>query len=288
MTHAALGRRLEPLPLALIDDPEVPARETMDDERFLALVASVRAIGVIQPIVVKARGARYEVVAGHRRTLAARVAELERVPCLIVDGAIELTEAIKLHENTRREELNPAEEALWFSHLLETQAGGDTTRLAEMLGEERQYVEKRLVLLRDDPEVFAALKSGAITMTVAVELNKFQDVGARRSHLDAAMKGGATGRLVREWRIAYERLVGRRAEVDSSDSAHVGGVVQPADSVLTCLFCASSADPHVMQLVYMHAHCLMAFERVAGVPLRGVFAAPTPAVAVPSAEAPKL
>jgi ParB/RepB/Spo0J family partition protein len=284
VTHAALGRHLDQVPLALIDDPAIPARETMDDEKFLALVASVKAIGIIQPIAVKATGARYEVVAGHRRTLAARVAELERVPCLIVDGAADLTEAIKLHENNRREDLNPAEEALWFNHLLDTLAGGDTTRLAELLGEERQYVEKRLVLLRDDAEVFAALRSGAISLTVAVELNKFQDVGARRSHLDAAMKGGATGRLVREWRIAYERLVGQRADVDSSGTAHVGGVVQPADSVLTCLFCSSSADPHVMQLVYMHAHCLMAFERVSGVPLRGVFAAPSPAIATPAAE----
>ena len=284
MTHAPLGRQLHELPLALIDDPAVPARETMDDEKFAALVESVRAIGIIQPIAVKPVGDRYEVVAGHRRTLAARTAELERVPCLVIDGAIELTEAIKLHENARREDLNPAEEALWFGNLLDSQAGGDTTRLAEILGENRQYVESRLVLLREDPEVFAALRAGVISMTVATELNRFSDQGARRSHLEAAIKGGATGRLVREWRIAYERLVGKRAEVDSTGTANLGAVVQPADSTLTCLFCARSTDPHVMQLVYLHTHCLMAFERVAGIPLRGVFAAPTSQVAAPAAE----
>lgn len=287
MTHAAIGRALRELPLARIDDPAVPARETMDDEKFAALVESIRAIGVIQPIAVKPIGDRFEVVAGHRRTLAARAAELEHVPCLVVDGALELTEAIKLHENARREDLNPAEEALWFQNLLETQAGGDTSRLAELLGEGRQYVEARLVLLRDDPEVFAALRAGQITLTVASELNRFTDQGARRSHLEAAIKGGATGRLVREWRVAYERLVGKRAEVDSSGTANLGGTVQPADSVLTCLFCCSSADPHVMQLVYMHAHCLLAFERVAGVPLRGVFGPPAPTVAAPAAEVPQ-
>lgn len=280
---STVSRVLDLVPLEVIDDPALPARESMDDAKFEELVTSIRALGVLQPLVLKRVGSRFEVVAGHRRRLASIAAGLVRVPAMVIDGSVELTEAIKLHENARREDLNPAEEAVWFAQLLETLAEGDTERLAGLVGEQRQYVESRLLLLQHDAEVFAALKAGAINLTVAVELNRFTDLGARRSHLEAAVKGGATGRLVREWRLAYERLVGARRELDGTESAHLGGVEQPIGSSLSCQFCASSADPHAMELVYQHRHCRQIFERSLGVTLAGVFAAPAP-VAAPPAE----
>ena len=287
MSGAAPARALRLLALELIDDPALPARETMNDAKFEGLVASIRALGLIQPLVVKPVGPRFEVVAGHRRRLACVAAELETVPALVIDGSLELTEAIKLHENARREDLNPAEEAIWFAQLLDTLAGGDTVKLAELLGEDRQYVETRLVLLRNDPDVFAALRDGQINLTVAIELNRFTDTGARRSHLEAAIKGGATGRLVRDWRLAYERLVGARKELDGSDGAHLGGVEQPAGSSLCCQFCESSADPHAMELVYQHRHCRQIFERSLGVTLAGVFAQRPATAAAPATGGPQ-
>jgi ParB family chromosome partitioning protein len=282
MSDAALTRRLAIVPLALVDDPALPARETMDDEKFAELVASIRAHGIIQPLALKPVGARYEVIAGHRRRLASLAAELTHVPAIIVDGDAADAEAIKLHENTKREDLNAAEEALWFQQLLDKLAGGDTNTLATLLGESRQYVESRLLLLRHDEWVFDALKTRQINFAVAAELNRFTDLGARRSHLEAAMKGGATARLVREWRLAYERLVGVRKELDGSAGDHVGGVEQPAGSVLSCLFCASSADPYAMTLVYMHRHCLQILERTLNVQLAGIFAAPAAPASTPA------
>jgi ParB/RepB/Spo0J family partition protein len=282
MSNGTAMRELATVPLELVDDPVLPARETMDDEKFALLVDSIRRHGVVQPLVLKRVGPRYEVVAGHRRRLASVAAELTSVPALIIDGDDASAESIKLHENTKREELNAAEEASWFAQLLDKLAGGDTDKLAALLGETRQYVESRIVLLRHDPDVFEALKRGAINFAVATELNRFNDVGARRSHLEAAISGGATARLVREWRLAYERLVGARKELDGSAGDHVGGVEQPAGSVLACLFCQSSADPYAMTLVYMHRHCLQILERTLNVELTGIFAAPAAPASKPA------
>lgn len=264
------------LELALVDDPELPARETMDEAMLEELARSIGAIGLIEPICVKPVAGRWEVIAGHRRYLASKMAGLVRVPARIYPDDPAIVDAVKLHENTKREDLNAADEAVWFAQLLEGQAGGDVDRLAELVHETRHYVETRLVLLRGDEEIFGALRRREINLAVAQELNKVRHHGQRRNFLEAAIKGGASARMVREWRNGWERIEAAQSGAPAGEGETPAPVEQFAGSSLNCLFCDSSEDPHTLQLVYMHTACRRVIERLFGQSLQGVLRVDAP------------
>jgi ParB family chromosome partitioning protein len=111
------------LPLGVIDEPVLPSRTTMDEEKMHALVTSMRELGFISVLVVARVGERYEVVAGHRRRIAAGRAGLVAVPCLVYASKGAAMEAIQHAENKHREELNAADEAIWFAQLMEAHPG---------------------------------------------------------------------------------------------------------------------------------------------------------------------
>jgi ParB family transcriptional regulator, chromosome partitioning protein len=134
--------------LDLIDEPAEAVRATFDEVQLAELATSIADMGLIQPIIVKRAGERFEVIAGHRRLVACRIAGLSPVPCLVREpGAVD-PNAVKVAENYYREPVNPAEEAAFLQHLLETKCGGDTDNLAALIKHSRSYVEDRLMLNR--------------------------------------------------------------------------------------------------------------------------------------------
>lgn len=196
------------LSTGVLDDPQHAARTTMDDERMDTLVASIRAVGVLEPLLVRpVDGERFEVVAGHRRLRAARIAELAEVPCIDLESD-ELVDAARIHENVEREDLSPADEAIYYAELYERR-GEDVDAVAELVRVPRARIEQRLNLLRGDKHVFAALAAGKISIGVAEELGRFVEEDDRLMHLDYATRTGATVASVRQWR----KDANRRAEL---------------------------------------------------------------------------
>ena len=268
--------------LALIDDPLLPAREQMDEAKMEELVSSIRDNGLLQPVGLKPTADRYEVIYGHRRTMACRLVPLPRVPSMVYPEGSVSPEAAKLHENTKREDLNPGEEAVWFAELLETLAGGDTDKLATLVNESRDYVEKRLNLLRGDEYVLVELKAGRITFAVAQALNRVKGVGERRAFLDAALRGGATARLVDQWRKMQEVIndANPHGPAPATDPAHFDGTVRR--SPMYCLLCDGEHDLHMLLQVFLHPYCLQFLERQMGVSLRGLYSQPPSAIEPPA------
>lgn len=171
----------------------------MDDGGLDSLAESIGAIGVKEPLLVApAIAGKYEVIAGHRRLLAARIAGVDRIPC-IIETDRDTEAAIRLHENIEREDLNVADEAMFLGELYEQQ-GEDVDKVANAVRKSRAYVEERLLLLRGAKEVYDALREGKITFGVARELNKLHLEKDKLYYLNYAIRGGASIRQVREWR----------------------------------------------------------------------------------------
>src|SRR5436190_23573460 len=105
---------------------------SMDDEKMQELVNSIRKFGIIQRLILARVGDRYEVVAGHRRYLAATRAGLVAVPADVYPSKEAALEGVKHAENRFREDLSPAEEAAYFQELLDGVAGGDVDRVCEL------------------------------------------------------------------------------------------------------------------------------------------------------------
>jgi ParB family transcriptional regulator, chromosome partitioning protein len=157
----------ETLATLAIDDLQTgrfQPRMRMDQEALAELAASIKAQGVMQPILARPLGAgRYEIIAGERRWRAARMAGLASVPALVREMPDRHALAIALIENLQREDLNPLEEAAGLKRLAE-EFGMTHAETAEAVGRSRAGVTNALRLLELAPPVQELLREGKLDM----------------------------------------------------------------------------------------------------------------------------
>lgn len=140
------AERLVDLPLAQIHRGKYQPRREIDAESLEELASSIRTQGIIQPIVVRPEGEKYEIIAGERRWRAAALAGLSEIPAIIRDISDEAAIAIALIENIQRENLNPIEEALALNRLI-AEFGLTHQEVASAVGKSRVSVSNLLRLL---------------------------------------------------------------------------------------------------------------------------------------------
>lgn len=138
-------------------------RQIFDDERIEELAASIKAKGVIQPILVRRDGEKFRIIAGERRWRAAGRAGLKTVPALIREVSERQAFELALIENIQRADLNPVEEAEAYHRLIEEHQLTQEA-CAERLGKDRSVIANGLRLLRLPDDVKTALASGALAM----------------------------------------------------------------------------------------------------------------------------
>jgi ParB family transcriptional regulator, chromosome partitioning protein len=174
-------------------NPKQP-RTRFDDETIDSLAASIREVGILQPIVVRRVSGGYELIAGERRLRAARKAGLATIPAVVRDSddADSLREAII--ENIHREDLGPIELAEAFRALLDD-LGLKQETLAERLGVSRSHIANTIRLLQLSPEVQQLLVDGKIQAGHARTLLGLPDQEAQAA---LALRAAAEGLSVRE------------------------------------------------------------------------------------------
>ena len=150
------------LPLdRLVPNKDQP-RKNFDPEQLAELADSVKRNGVLQPILVRKMGDRYQIVAGERRYQAAKLAGLDEVPVLIREISDDEVLQLALIENLQRSDLDPIEEAMGYKALIETQ-GMTQEELGSILSKSRSAVANALRLLDLPPEVQEMVTKGLIT-----------------------------------------------------------------------------------------------------------------------------
>ena len=157
------GGGVQSLPIEQVQpNPEQP-RKRFEQEHLDDLAASIREKGVIQPLIVRAVGDIYEIVAGERRWRAAQQAQLHEVPVVVRDFSdIEVLE-VAIIENIQRADLNPVEEAMGYRALMD-KFGHTQERMAEALGKSRSYIANLLRLLQLPRDVIDWLEEGKLTI----------------------------------------------------------------------------------------------------------------------------
>jgi ParB family chromosome partitioning protein len=194
--------RLSSLAVDLIQRGKYQPRRTMDPESLEELAASIRAQGIIQPIVVRQlTGGRYEIVAGERRWRAAQLAGLTEVPALVRDIPDEAAVAIALIENIQRESLNPIEEGIALQRLLE-EFSMTHQQVAEAVGKSRATVTNLLRLQTLAEPVKLMLEQGDLEMGHARSLLTLSE----NLQIEAAQHIMMKGLSVREAEEMVRRL----------------------------------------------------------------------------------
>jgi len=137
-------------------------RKRFDEEAIRDLAASIKASGVLQPIMVRAYGDGYQIVAGERRLRAASLAGLERIPALVREATDREMLEYALVENIQRENLNPIEEARAYQSLIE-RAELTHDQVSERVGKQRVTITNALRLLSLPPEVQDMVSRGTLS-----------------------------------------------------------------------------------------------------------------------------
>ncbi len=197
---------------AIVPSPFQPRRR-FSEEELAELAASIRARGILQPLLVREIAPEtYELVAGERRLRAARMAGLAEVPVLVKNLSDEEALSVALIENLQREDLNPLEEAEGYRRLME-EFGFSQEEVAQKVGKDRSTVANALRLLRLPEEIQEDLWEGRLSAGHARALLALEDretmLAAREEILRRGLSVRETERLVRRLK-AGQRSTRRR------------------------------------------------------------------------------
>ena len=158
-------------------------RKNFDDDSLEELANSIKADGVIQPIVVRKVGDKYEIIAGERRFRASKLAGLEKVPVVVKNVTDRKARELALVENIQREDLNPIEEAISLKTLME-EYKLTQQELSDIVGKSRSYIANNLRLLNLSDYIKDYLIRGELSPSQGRTLLSLETEEERKKYLD--------------------------------------------------------------------------------------------------------
>jgi ParB family chromosome partitioning protein len=226
--------------LELIDEPRGVIRLDISPESVSDLAASIQEVGLLQPIVVRPCGERFEIVFGHRRFLAHKELKADEVDCVVrVLSDLECA-VLRGTENIQRDDLSPIEEAATYSDLHDVH-GLTVKEVAKKMGKTVGIVKRRLDLLKMPAQLQKAVHEGLVSYGVAEELFRLRDEGQIDYYLSYAIDHGCTVAVARMWVNDYRKA----QRGGDSDIVEGGGGVSPLESkpiFVACDLCLQAME----------------------------------------------
>lgn len=223
MSNKELRQSLKEIGIDDVSPNPYQARTVWAEQELADLAESIRANGVLQPIIVRPAGSMYELVAGERRFRAAKLAELKTIPALVRQATDQEIIEWALVENIQRVDLNPIERAKAYQNYIAT-FSLTQAEAAQRLGEDRSVIANYLRLLDLPDEIKQMLVHGELTMGHARAILALPTDDLRRKLANRALAGRLSVREV-------ERLVRKQ----------LTGAEQPATTI-------RSKPPHILDL----------------------------------------
>jgi ParB family transcriptional regulator, chromosome partitioning protein len=174
-THA----QIREVPVGKILPNPAQPRLSYDEESLTELADSIREHGVLQPILVRPSGPKFELIAGERRWRASVMANRETIPAIVAEFDESTALEVSIIENLQREDVSPLEEAAMFRKMTET-FGYSVRQLAQKVGKDKGYVENRLRLTDAPADIRELVSLRKDTISHAYELMKIGDERKRR------------------------------------------------------------------------------------------------------------
>jgi len=199
MSESVKSGSVVEIPVEDILPPREDIRQVMDEEKFAELVESIRKLGILNPLIVRpVEDGKYEIVAGHRRYLAARALDMKTVPCIIRSFTNLDTMIARIHENIVREDMNPADIALLVVRLRD-EGAYSFEEIGEIFGKSYTWARTFYVVGKADPEILEALRNGEITHNHAYTLMEHPDRERRLYFLHILRESGGSVKALKMW-----------------------------------------------------------------------------------------
>ena len=242
------------IPLDAIDDPADAMRATMDNDQLVDLAQSIRSVGLIEPIIVKQNGDRYEVVAGHRRLKAASMAGLIAIKSIVRTGSDEEMEVIKVHENFCRSDVALVDESFFIARSMDRMQK-TPQEFADLINRSVAYVKDRLLITTFEDYLLELLNTKKISLAVAKILTQITDDKYRRICIDYAATNGITAAVARMW--LNDSMQGQFAFSENDDPTARLPLEAPQKIwTVECAICTTQIPVNEAKLAYAHAGCL--------------------------------
>lgn len=236
-----------------ISDPENPMRSDIERETLFDLADSIKKEGLINPITVRPKGDGYEVVAGHRRFAACKIAGIVKIACVVKELNDEQAFSLMAHENLFRKDVDPVDEALFIGRLIHNM---DMTieKVAEKLNRSVQWVADRYEILTYPDYMVVVLKDGRLKLGVAKWLGQIEDDTYRKMFVDNAVNHGMSVRQAEYLFRQYELgLLTPSEKIMPSDIELPAG--EPAKVKAICARCGQMAVDPNLRNVFIHKEC---------------------------------
>ena len=196
------------------------ARTTWNEQELADLAESIKTNGIIQPIVVRPIGPKFQLIAGERRFRASQLASLKTIPALVRRATDQQMLELALIENIHRANLNPVERAKAYQNYIST-FSMTQAEAAQRLGEDRSVIANFLRLLDLPDEIKQMLIDGQLTMGHARAILALPTDELRRKLANRAMAGRLSVREVERLVRKYLTSTGQAKKIDSSKPPHI-------------------------------------------------------------------
>ncbi len=213
-------------------------RSHFDEEKLAELSKSIRANGVIQPLIVRESSTGYELVAGERRWRASRLAGLKTVPCIVRNFDDRQNAIVAIIENMQREDLNPIEEALGLKSMTE-KYGFTQEQISESLGRSRTYITNSIRLLKLPKEIQEYVSSGQMSAAHGRTIINIPDKARQKEIADKIIRNDlsvrATERLAEKVKDELRPERKRRKKAAPADPAKSAEIAAVERELMTLL-----------------------------------------------------
>ncbi len=230
-----LKHKIEKIPLSKIDLPQQVDRIDIDLEKVSELAESISEVGLLQPILLRPAGDRFEIVAGHRRFLAHKKLGLSVVDALVKNMTDQEAAIIRASENLERENLTPFEEAVIFRNLIDKYSM-TIEQVAKKFGYRFGTIKRRMDLCKMPPPLQKAVHDRHISVSVAEELWSISDPADLDYYLMFAIENGATKAVARGWAKDWKDTK-RREKNPGAEGSQVFAPSEPRPVYVTCDLC---------------------------------------------------
>jgi ParB family chromosome partitioning protein len=235
-----LKRKITEVLLLEIDEPSVVDRVEIDPEGIAELAENISEIGLLQPVLLRPMGDRYEIVAGHRRFLACQKLGLSLVDAVIKEMTDQEAAIIRASENLARENLTPIEEAVIFGNLI-TNHAMTLEKVAKKFGYKPGTIRRRMDILKMPPLLQQAVHKKKISVTVAEELWPISDLADLDYYLTFAIENGCTKETARGWCKEWKDSK-RREKTAGVEGGQAFAPSEPRPVYVPCDLCSGAME----------------------------------------------